>query len=252
MLEGFPSPTHQHLSPDVGSGPAGRDTERSHPARGGGGPLPGSWHLHLSVAFYNTSTPTGHEESTLSTVGCPLAHSGQRSYLFLSALTPNTTGGGGRGLLSSLCGRRLVQGWASASLELKVCSGSLLSAVWGSERGAESTVLSSRRALERRPRCIHPHCQLTAGGGRDLWLRDLGQAGSISAPGQTVALDFPTDQETEVHIHTRHPFTVTHSTKLSIILHTHAPVLPYIHTGPQSDPHQFTPAQCHRHFQPQP
>lgn len=134
-------------------------------------------------------------------------------------------------MLNSLCGGYLVQGGASASLELRICSGrQLVSCLWPGMRVGGQGLLSqtSRRALTGQGLWRGGHLPLVHAvslpllRGRDLWLKDLGQVRSMSVPGQTVALDFPMYQEVEMQIHTpSHPFTVAHSTKLSIVLDIH-------------------------------
>jgi len=141
------------------------------------------------------------------------------------------------------CGRDLVQGWAAASLELSLFRQLILSGLgpkraWG--EGPQSQ--TSRRALAVRSLggealSITHTISLPPGGGRDLWLMDLGRVGSTSAPGQPVALDFLLYQEVEVQSHTHlSPLPCHHRTKLSLVLHMHSPVLLYTQSQPHANP----------------
>lgn len=72
---------------------------------------------------------------------------------FLSLLTPNAAGDGGFQLLDLPCGRDFVQGWAAASLELRVFKQLVLSGLGlgvvldGAGLRGESTVPDQQEGL---------------------------------------------------------------------------------------------------------
>ena len=117
----------------------------------------------------------------------------------------------------------------------------------GPERGQRLLSQSSRRALEPKPCRIHPHCQLTAGWGEGPVAEGSRASREHFCPRPDCGPGLPNGPRgeganthpTPLHCHT--------CTKLSIVLHIHATVLPYIHTDTQSDPrlHSVTNTSSH-------
>ena len=99
--------------------------------------------------------------------------------------------------LNGPCARDLVQGWAAASLELRVCSGSSFSLVWGLG-GHRGRVPNPRPAagpwLARGPGgealSIIRTVSLPLVRGKGPVAEGFGRVRNVSAPGQPVALDF--------------------------------------------------------------
>lgn len=161
-------------------------------------------------------------------------------------------------MLNSLCGVYLVQGGASASLELRICSGrQLVSCLWSGMRVGGQGLLSqtSRRALTGQGLWRGGHLPLVHAVSLPL-LRGKGPVAegfgtsreyvrprsdcSPGLPNVPRGGDANTHTLTPIHCRTQHK--AEHSFRHTL------PVLPYTHAGThESDTHQLRPAQCPSH-----
>lgn len=154
--------------------------------------------------------------------------------MFLSILTPNTAGGGG--LLPSLRGRLLVQGWASASLELSLF-GQLVPSCLGPGKGVQGPLSqTSRGALELRPSCTHPHCPLVRAQGPVA--EEPGEQGLFLPRVRLSSCTSHCTKRWRCKCTHPTPLTVTHSTKLNSLTHTLTRTAMHTCRCTESDTHQ--------------
>lgn len=133
----------------------------------------------------------------------------------------------------------MVQGWASASLELSLFRQLFLCCLEPGKRGGR--VYYPRPAggpCSGGPSASIHTVSLPQVRGKGPVAEGWGASREYFCPRSDHSLGLPNvARGGGANTHTQHSFTVTHGTKLNIVLHIHSPVLPYTHTGTQSQTH---------------